>query len=127
MYSVRSLMSRFAGTFFIIFVLLPAVNCGKAPSISKDDREAFINTYVELTLARIEYGNKFKMYQLAEKHIFEKNGTSKEFLDSTIARISGNPQLETEIYDEIATRLKKLQDLPPDSLNRYIKTLFIES
>jgi alpha-glucuronidase len=113
--------SRFAGIFFIIAVLIGCACSTNNEGISRDDREAFINTYVELTLTQIKYGNRLKTYQSLLENIYARNGTSKEFIDNFTTRMQGNPELQTEIYREIADRLKKLMDMPQDSLNQYIK------
>jgi ATP-dependent Lon protease len=115
----RKIRPRVTGAFFIFVTLL--VVCGKSPSISADEKEAFINTYVELTLAKIKYGNLDKQYQNIKKEIFLKNGTGEEFLNNFIDKISTNIEIQQEIYEEIANRLEKFDKISPDSLNRYFR------
>jgi len=110
---------RVTGAFFIFIILYAA--CGKSPSISPDEKEAFINTYVELTLAQIRYRNFEKQYQDIKKEIYLKNGTDEEFLDNFIDKISTNIEVQEDIYREITSRLEKFEQVSPDSLNRFLK------
>ena len=126
MYWVHKLLkSRFAGIFFIIAILIGCACSSNNTGISQADREAFINTYVELTLTQIKYGNRTKSYESLLDNIYSRNGTSKEFIDNFTSRLQGNPELEAEIYQEIADRLKMFMDMPQDSLNQYFKTFDI--
>jgi Tfp pilus assembly protein PilF len=114
--------SRSAGIFFVIVILIVCACSTNNTGISREDQEAFINTYVELTLTQIKHGNRIKTYESLLENIYARNGTSKEFIDNFTTRLQGNPELQAEIYREIADRLKDLMDMPQDSLNQYIKT-----
>jgi len=115
----RKIWPRVAGAFFIFIILYAA--CGRSPSISADEKEAFINTYVELTLAQVKYKNFDKQYQDIKKEIYLKNGTDEEFLDNFIDKISANIEVQEKIFQEITDRLEKFEQVSPDSLNRYFK------
>ena len=44
-------------------------------------------------------------------------------MDDFAVKIAGKPELQEDIYREIADRLNKLRNMPLDSLNQYIKSL----
>jgi len=116
---VRRIWPRLTGAFFIILIL--SIGCGKSPAISADEKEAFISTYVELTLAQIKFKNFDKQYQEIKKEIYLKNRTDEEFLKSFIDKISANIEVQEDIFREITGRLEKYEQVSPDSLNRYFK------
>ena len=116
---VRRIWPRLSGAFFIILIL--SIGCGKSPAISADEKEAFISTYVELTLAQIKFKNFDKQYQEIKKEIYLKNRTDEEFLKSFIDKISANIEVQEDIFREITGRLEKYEQVSPDSLNRYFK------
>ena len=115
----RKIWPRVTGVFFIFIMLYAA--CGKSPSISANEKEAFINTYVELTLAQIKFRNLDKQYQDIKKEIYLKNGTDEEFLNNFIEKISANIEVQEDIFREITNRLEKFEQVSPDSLNHYFK------
>jgi hypothetical protein len=119
----NKLKSRFAGIFFIVIITLIGACSSSSSGVSKTDREAFINTYVDLTLIQIQFGKRLKNSQAAEDNVFARYGTSKEFMDDFVVKIAGKPELQEEIYREIADRLNKLRSMPSDSLDRYLKSL----
>jgi len=124
--STRKIKSRLAGTFFIIVLFsLIYCGCGQSP-ISNKEKDAFIKTYVELTLVQAEYGNAPKRYEAIAQNVYKNNGTSKESMNSTLVKISRNSQTEKEIFEEISKRLKTYQKAPADTLEAFFKNLTSE-
>ena len=120
MYSVRKIKSRLAGTF--LFVMFVIISCSSTTSpVTESEKEAFINTYVDLTLLQIKFSGGRKVYERTAEKVFIKYGTSVEFLEEFTQNISSNPKLQAEIYEEISLRLKAYNDLPLDSINQVIK------
>lgn len=122
MFWVRKSWPRSGGAFLLILLL----NCSGAPGgsgISNDEKNAFINTYVDLTLAKIKYGIRPREYNIALKNTFEKNGTSPEKLKEILNKISNKPKLQQDIYQAISNKLKNIENVPPDSLNKVFNSL----
>ena len=121
-YTARKLKPRAAGAFFIALIIL--FSCSSPGStISNDEKEAFINAYVELSLVQLKIKNRSGVYESAEKNILAKNNFTREEFASFGEKISANPDLQTEIYQAIKARLEIYQELPIDSLNVLIKNL----
>lgn len=123
MFSAVKIWSRTIGAFFPILCICLSLSCSEKPKISGEEKEAFINTYVELSLAYTKY-NKFpKQYHQAVDQIYVKNGTGKEFLNNFMEKISSYPETQYEIFQIIASRLEGYENLPADSLARILKNM----
>ncbi len=109
--------------FFIILCIFLSLSCSEKPKISDKEKEAFINTYVELSLAYNKYSKFPKQYHQAVDQIYAKNGTGKEFLNNFMGKISSYPDTQYEIFQIIAKRLEGYENLPADSLSRFLKNM----
>ncbi len=110
--------------FFIIMLAL--ISCKGTASISSEEKEAFIKTYVELSLARMKFGNLSKKYETAKEKIFIRNGTGEEFMNDFLDRISTKQDVQLEVFQAIADRLEQFESLPLDSLRRFWSNLLDE-
>jgi hypothetical protein len=117
--------SRLIGTFFIL-ILLPPGACNRNIPVSDKDKEAFINTVVDLVLMMDQPVPAKGKQPDGYETLFARHGTSEEFLYDFIDKISSHPEVQREIFQTISDRLKKYRDLPPDSLRRIIKSLAVE-
>ena len=123
MFSAVEIWPRTIGAFVLILCIYLFLSCGEKPEVSNDEKEAFINTYVEISLAYTKY-NKFpKQYRQAIDHIFNKNGTNIEFLNNFLEKISSCPETQYEIFRIIAARLEEYENLPPDSLIQILRNM----
>lgn len=114
---------RTIGAFLPILCIYLCLYCSEKPEVSNEEEEAFINTYVEISLAYTKY-NKFpKQYRQAVNQIFTQNGTSREFLNNFLKKLSSCPENQYEIFQIIAARLEEYENLPPDSLTRMLKNM----
>jgi len=119
---VHKIEPRLGGAFllFILFCLA----CVSTPSgLTRQEKEAFINTYVDLTIARARYGVRPKDYDVTVKHIYAEYNTSPELMKEYLQKMANNPQEQHEIYNAIADKLKGMEDIPADSLNKILKPL----
>lgn len=119
---VHKLEPRLGGAF--LFILLIGFGChSTASGLSRQEKAAFINTYVELTIAQAKYDVRPREYDVAVKNIYAKNNTSPELMKEYLRKISDNPQEQHEVYNAIAEKLKGYEDIPADSLNKILKPL----
>jgi hypothetical protein len=105
----------------LIGLVLIVSACGKQERISKNDKKKFIDIYVELTLA---YWNSQKSpgsFQSLATAVFEKYNVDKAYLMKTQKKFENNPDLQLDIYKEIAGRLKGYDSIQPDSLDKIVK------
>jgi len=121
---VSKIKPRLAGAFFSLMILFNS--CGNSPTVSPAEKEAFINTYVDLTLARIKHGNLKKQYNTTLASIYDQHGTNEQFLNEFLDRIESDYELQQEIFKAIAERLEEFEKIPSDSLNRYMKNLMVQ-
>ena len=115
---VRKICSRIIGTFFILMVFSLCQSCSNNPSVSQDEKESFINTYIDLTLAKVKYNQASKKHEKALSIIFTRNGTSREFINDFLEKIANHPEVQKEIFQAIVDRLEKYENMPPDSLEK---------
>ena len=115
---VRKIWSRIIGTLFMLMVFSLCQSCSNNPSVSQDEKESFINTYIDLTLAKVKYDRKSIEHEKAINIIFTRNGTSREFLDDFLEKIAKHPEVQKEIFQTIVDRLEKYENMPPDSLEK---------
>ena len=112
-----------SGGAFLLFILL-YLGCGSTPSgLSGQEKEAFINTYVDLTIARARYGVRPREYDVAVKNIYAQYNTNPEIMKEYLQKMANNPQEQHEIYNAIADKLKRMEDIPADSLQKILKPL----
>ena len=112
---------RLAGAFFIALFLM--LSCSEKPTISSEDKEAFISTYVDLTLAKAKYQDLQKDYETARTVIYDRNGTDEKFLNEFLEKIESKIEIQEEIFKAISEELEKYEKMPTDSLNRYLKDM----
>ncbi|MCP4583315.1 MAG: hypothetical protein GY839_17040 [candidate division Zixibacteria bacterium] len=121
---VSKLTPRLAGAFFIFIFLF--ISCDDTPTVTQDEKDAFIGTYVNLTLAKIKFKNQEKKYKTIRSSIYNQHGTSEQFLNEFRDKIESNYKLQQEVFKAISERLEDFEKIPSDSLNRYLKNLMME-
>lgn len=99
---------------------LPVGGCGIHDKIDPGDKETFIAVYTELTLAKAHYAGVPGKFVRFKEIILRKHGVDEKFLTDFLAGIDSHPEIELEVFQAIADRLKQYDKLPPDSLNRLI-------
>jgi hypothetical protein len=123
MFSAVKIRLQTIEVFSIILCICLNLFCSEKPKISDEEKEAFINTYVGLSLAYTKY-NKFpKQYHQAVDNIYAQNGTSEELLNNFMEKISSYPETQYEIFQTIASQLEIYENLPADSLARFLKNM----
>jgi hypothetical protein len=97
--------------------------CGGSVNISKADREKFIKTYVDLAINKASFDPAGSGFNSAIEDVFVRNNTSKEFMSLLWKKMSASPKLQESIYREIANRLKTIESLPSDSLEKLTQSI----
>ena len=115
---VHKILPAIRRGFFVILITQFLYSCTNTVSVNENEKKAFINTYVELTLARAEFKIDSKKYQTRVNEIYKRNGTNREFIDNFLAKISSRPELQKEIFQSITSKLKEYEKMPSDSLKR---------
>ena len=122
---VHKILPAIRPVFFIILITQFLYSCTNTVSVNENEKKAFINTYVELTLARVEFTLarvefkiESKKYQTRVNEIYKRNGTNREFIDNFLTKISSRPELQKEIFQSITNKLKEYEKIPSDSLKR---------
>jgi len=123
-YTVRKIMPRVTGAFFIAFLILSACSTFSS-SVSSDEKEAFINTYTDMVLVQLKYDDRSIVLKNSEDALFQRNGLTKDEFLAIEAKVLSNPDLQLEIYNAILEQLRTYRELPKDSLETLIKGLTI--
>jgi hypothetical protein len=112
-----------AGVFLVVSCLIIFLACGGSVNISKADREKFIKTYVDLAINKASFDPAGGGFNSAIEDVFARNNNSKEFMNSIWEKMSASPKLQESIYREIVNRLKTIESLPPDSLEKLTQSI----
>jgi hypothetical protein len=117
-----AIIGRF-GAFLIMVLLIAFTACKSDTNISKSEREKFVTTYVELAIIRANNNQSGGTYDDMIADTFTRNKTSKEFMRLVWKKILTRPQIQEDIYRDIMDRLKTIETLPADSLDKLTKSV----
>jgi len=113
-------LSGIAAKFAIIFVIFTIIACGSTGDISKQDRQKFIDIYVDLTLAYYHAEGDPAHFQTLAAAVYQKYDVDKAYLLKIQKKFENNPQIQLSVYKEIVDKLKGFEGTSTDSLKQII-------
>lgn len=117
-------ISKRIGAGILIAALAAAilsVGCSRIENKISNDRQKFIDIYVDLTVAYWQSEGKTNNYQSLAAAVFEKYDVDKTFMIKTQKKFENDIKLQLGIYQEIVDRLKNFENISQDSLQQVIE------
>lgn len=105
------------GVFIAVFLLAA---CGDVDNITGNDRQKFIDVYIDLSLAYWKTQGTPDNYQALAAVVFQKYDIDKAFMIKIQKKFENKPKLQLGIYQEIVERLKGYEDISQDSLKQIL-------